>query len=140
MKFNLFRALKHDYGLLSCVIGIVISIGFSIYLIFIKDSGFVLYLSVLSAVLFLLAVYRTFILVSFYNHGELVDGVVQDVWFYKDRGRVTYAYEINGLLYLRGNAIMKTKETRDFVKGKPIQVLVNNDNHKKAIIANLYGK
>lgn len=136
MKMKLLRAIKHDYMLLGCVIFFVFSVvgvgfteattvGISVFLY--VGVGF-----------FVLGLIRYLVLRSYFKNSMTVTGVIEDVWFMKDRGRVTYKYSIDGNTYVKGSAIMKTKETRDFYKGLSVTLIVKEHNPKKAIIQSLY--
>ena len=137
-KISLIRSLKHDYALLVCLLIVVISLGFIGYFFYVEDFVALPFFSILPFVFLVLGFLRFNVLKSYFSSGVYVQGMITDVWFMKDRGRVTYSYEIEGQVYTRGNAIMKTKETKLLVKGKPVDVLVKYDSHNKAIIKHLY--
>jgi hypothetical protein len=83
---------------------------------------------------------RFFFISKYFNDSTIVQGVIKDIWFHKDRGRVTYVYQIDGDTYIKGSAIMKTKETRLLGAGSKVELIVKNANPKKAIIGFLYAK
>lgn len=135
---NLFRSMKHDYALLGCFIFVLVSVGFIGYFFYADDLVALPVFLALAVVFTILAVLRFMALKSYFSNGILTQGVIVDIWFMKDRGRVTYSYEVNGQLFTRGNAIMRTKETKVLVKGKKVDVLVKSNSYKKAIIVHLY--
>jgi hypothetical protein len=81
---------------------------------------------------------RYHVLKLYFNDGVDIKGVIVKIWFYKDRGRVNYTYQIEDKAYIKGLAIMKTKETSVLSEGMSINLLVKKDNHKKAIIKDLF--
>lgn len=137
-KIKLFRALKHDYALLGCAIIVVLSclvIGYALY-VSLVDSVYIF--GPLAIGFALLGLWRYTYLKSLFKNGIEVKGEVSNIWFMKDRGRVTYQYQIGDFIYTKGNAIMKTKETKDLGIGSIVTLLVKKSNHKKAIIRDLY--
>lgn len=138
-KFSFYKSLKHDYALLGCIIFMFVTLGFLLYSLYKEEMLIVMIMGVLSFISFLLAFYRTSVINFIFTNGTIVNGLIADVWFHKDRGRVTYVYEYDGSVYSRGNAIMRTKETKNFYKGESIKVIVLGSNPKRAFIAHLYG-
>lgn len=137
-KISLFRSLKHDYALLGCLLIVVVSLGFIGYFFYIKDFVALPFISLVPIVVLVLGFLRLNVLKSYFSKGIDTKGTIVDVWFMKDRGRVTYSYEIDDQKFTRANAIMKTKETKTLVKGETVDILVKHDAYKKAIIKHLY--
>jgi hypothetical protein len=65
-------------------------------------------------------------------------GQITTISFYKDRGRVEYAYTYQNQNYSGGNAIMKTGKTQQLTSGSQVVLLVNPDEPKRALIRDLY--
>jgi hypothetical protein len=63
---------------------------------------------------------------------------ITEVMFYKDRGRVTFSYLVNGQHYSTGNAIHKNVMTASFQVGQPLAIVVSSTNPEKAYIKALY--
>ncbi|BCR36158.1 hypothetical protein [Mariniplasma anaerobium] len=137
-NFKLLRALKHDYALLGCAIISVISLGFIVYLIYKNDINGLIIFGAVEALAICLMFIRLHNLKTYFDMNLEVTGVITKIWFYKDRGRVTYTYIIDDIQYTKGLAIMKTKETRLFLVGLNVDLLVKKNNHMKAIIKDLY--
>ncbi len=137
-KIKLINALKHDYALLGSTIFSVFLLILIIYSAFINDIKMLIILVSIELVFMCLWAIRFSYLASFFKNSIESKGKIIDIWFYKDRGRVTFVYQIDDMLFKRGMAIMKTKHTKSFQKGQEVDLLVNSNAHKKAIIKVLY--
>lgn len=137
-RVNFFRSLKHDYAMLGCFLFVVVLVGFIGYFFYTDDLTAMPVFVVLASVFLILGIIRFFVLKSYFTNGVLAQGVIVDIWFMKDRGRVTYSYEVDGQVYTKGNAIMKTKETKMLYKGKNVDILVKSKAYDRALIVHLY--
>jgi hypothetical protein len=70
--------------------------------------------------------------------GLEVSGQVTHVGFFRDRGRVEYAYTYLGELYHAGNAVMKTARTRSLAIGEAVVVMMDRNRPGRAYIRDLY--
>jgi hypothetical protein len=75
---------------------------------------------------------------SVFARGRVVTGRIASVSFSRDRGRVEYSYEYSGQRYHGGNAIMKTKRTKALQEGDEVELIVDPENPKRALIRDLY--
>lgn len=75
---------------------------------------------------------------ALFARGVEVPGRVASISFYRDRGRVEYAYTYEGNTYQGGNAIMKTGRTKALQPGDEVVLIVDKDNPKRALIRDLY--
>ena len=137
-KFNIKKALKHDYALVGSLIFVVVLIAISVYSIIKGDIITIIVFSSLAIIFIALGIWRLFVLKSYFKNSISIEGVIVKIWFTKDRGRVTFAYDIEGKTYINGSAIMKTKMTEVFEKGLKVNLLVKSDKHNKSIIEELY--
>jgi hypothetical protein len=85
-----------------------------------------------------LAIWRIRSIQQIFSKSVEVVGEITNISFYKDRGRVEYAYSYMGQDYSGGNAIMKTRKTQQLSTGNQIVLLVNPDEPKRALIRDLY--
>jgi hypothetical protein len=92
-------------------------------------------LALLSVILY---TYRLFKLIALGKSGEEAAGYVQSVSFYRDRGRINYSYQYNGISYSSGIPVMKSRVTKRLSDGMTVTVIVNPENPKKSIIKELY--
>ncbi|QDU93639.1 DUF3592 domain-containing protein [Lignipirellula cremea] len=72
------------------------------------------------------------------SSGPEVQGRIQSIHFFKDRGRVEYDYQFEGESYHAGNAIWKNRETTPFREGDAITLILDPDKPSRAFIAALY--
>lgn len=141
-RVSFYRSLKHDYAMLGAAIFGVFGLIANIYIIVrpVEEYGFINITTYVLLVFLFLMVLRFFFIASYFKDSTVVVGVIKDIWFHKDRGRITYAYQIDGVTYLKGSAIMKTKMTKQLGIGSTVPLIVKKSNPKKALIASLYEK
>lgn len=77
-------------------------------------------------------------ILTLYSMGMEVKAIVNSVSFFRDRGKIAYVYTYQGQKYLSGNSVMKTKRTKLYKVGDKIEVLVDRNNPKRAVIKDLY--
>ena len=82
--------------------------------------------------------WRIRLIASAFEFGWDVEGNILDVSFFRDRGRVTYTYTVQGERYQSSNAIMKNKPTRALQSGQKVTIVAQRDNPKVAFIRELY--
>jgi hypothetical protein len=70
--------------------------------------------------------------------GRRVPGTVTSVWFYKDRGRIEFSYELDGRRLTGGNAVHKTRRTRAIEEGMAVTILLDPHNPKTTLLLDLY--
>jgi len=63
---------------------------------------------------------------------------INNISFFRDRGRVDYVYTFQGQKYVGGNAIHKVKKTQSLQIGEQVIVMVDRNNPKQAYIRDLY--
>ena len=81
---------------------------------------------------------RVFKIRRHFARGEIVEGVITNVVYVKDRGRLEYFYDYAGMRYHSGNAIHQNKKTRGFWRGQPVKLVVNKENPKNAFVKSIY--
>lgn len=59
-----------------------------------------------------LLIWRVHFFKKLFSKGVEVPGLIANIWFHRDRGRVEYTYTYQGKTYHRGNAIMKSGRTK----------------------------
>lgn len=90
----------------------------------------------LAAVVLLL--WRISIFTAVFNDGLDTPATISQVNFFRDRGRISYVYTFQGQKYRSGNAVMKTKLTRNYQVGDEVMVLVDRSKPKRAFVRDLY--
>lgn len=139
---SFIRSLKHDYAMLGAAIFAMFGLIANIYIIVrpVEEYGVFNITSYIFLVFLFLVLLRFYFISRYFTNSTLVQGVIKDIWFHKDRGRITYAYVVGTNGYIKGTAIMKTKETKNLAIGMKVELVVKNSNPKKAMIAFLYQK
>ena len=82
--------------------------------------------------------WRIRLIASTFEFGWDVEGNILDISFFRDRGRVTYTYTVQGERYQSHNAIMRNKSTRALQSGQKVTIVAQRDNPKVAFIRELY--
>lgn len=139
-KLSFFQSIKHDYSLFAVAVLGVILMGFSMY-------GFItseillgqIGLSI-AIVLFVLGILRLIYFKKLFGRQRTAEGIILNAWFFRDRGNISFAYEVDGNIYNKGLALMKTKQTRVLKKGDAVTILFNETKPKQAVILHLYSK
>lgn len=137
-NINLFKSLKHDYMFLSAILFFVLLILFSLYGVVFHQELFLNVFTLISTVFLILGILRYLVLRSYFMDSHIIEGTVVFIWFHKDRGRISYVYSIGDVIYKRGLAVMKTKETRDLQKGSIVNVIYKTKNPIKSLLVDLY--
>lgn len=75
---------------------------------------------------------------SLFSDGVTVPGQVEQVWFYRDRGRVIFTYTYMGEEYHTGSAIHKNQRTLALQPGDPVTIVVDQGNPKRAMVQDLF--
>lgn len=83
-------------------------------------------------------IWRIQVFKTVFSDGFETTAVIKNVFFFRDRGRVDYAYTYQGQNYTSGNAIHKVKQTRALMIGEQVTLVVDRNNPKRAFIRNLY--
>ncbi|MGE5597915.1 MAG: DUF3592 domain-containing protein [Bacteroidota bacterium] len=73
-----------------------------------------------------------------FSRGIETEGLITNLYFHRDRGRVEYTYEYQGRTYKRRNAINRNNRTRKLVMGTKTVVVVDPDKPERAFIKALY--
>jgi hypothetical protein len=81
---------------------------------------------------------RMNIIKNYFMSGVKIKGVITELTYWRDRGRITFKYTIEGQEYHRKIMIHTTKETSNLGKDDEITVLVKPENHSKAIIMDIF--
>ncbi|TEU11420.1 MAG: DUF3592 domain-containing protein [Anaerolineales bacterium] len=103
------------------------------------DAPFFLYLGIITTLIGIpLLVWRIRSFQAMFTRGVEVPGRITNISFYRDRGRVEYAYTYQGQTYQGGNAVRKTGRTKALQPGGEVVLIVDRDNPKRALIRDLY--
>ncbi|MBI5294334.1 MAG: hypothetical protein HY869_02580 [Chloroflexi bacterium] len=141
-KPTLWRIFQTDY--LTAVSGtfILVMWGFYLFFNFVQPGGLaapLFYASIVVTVVgAIIVTWRIRLIRSTFEDGVEVEGAVVSVGFYRDRGHVAYAYEVNGERCQSSNAIMKERFTSQLKPGQKVTLIVSRDNPRNAFIKTMY--
>ena len=149
-KHSLKKQISNDYLTLLSLIGFLITIIFSIMSL---GFGFTLTRrdgimdldnsdSIFTGAIFgILSLFCLLMLIFRINRGKYlvnsgldIEAIISNVFYHRDRGRVEYSYTINEQEFKRGNGIHVKKDSIKYNVGEKINILVDPENNKKAII------
>ena len=138
---SILRVIQIDYWAFIAAVFTVLFWVFYLYDTFIRKNEAANYLYWLIGVTFVcLAVilWRYASILSIYGAGLEAKAVVSGAGFFRDRGYISFIYTYQGQKYQSRVSVMRTKRTARFQVGDEIDVLVDRDNPKRAVIRNLY--
>lgn len=139
-KLSFFQSIKHDYSLFAVTVLGVILMGFSMYGFITSEILLGQIGLAIAIVLFVLGILRLIYLKKLFGRQRTAEGIILNAWFFRDRGNISFAYEVDGNIYNKGLALMKTKQTRVLKKGDAVTILFNETKPKQAVILHLYSK
>ena len=152
MNVSIKKIIKSDYSsLLSVIIPIV---SWVIYLdvahigvlhnLFsrgrtVGDPYVFLLMAICSTLIFVpVLIARIVTIKNHFKNGVEVDGTITSIFFYRDRGRIEYEYELDNKPYNSGNAIHKSKFAKSLKEGQKVRLVVKKDKPNKALIREMY--
>lgn len=140
-KPSLFRVISVDYpSLLSFLFPITFWILTAYYFYYNEDSlqTFLILSAGISIVCIPLLLWRFYTISSVFEDGLEVQGTIVSVGFFRGRGRVDYTYMHQGQKYASGNAINRTKYTKELQGGQQVTILVDRNSPKRAFVKEIY--
>lgn len=94
--------------------------------------------AVISVVALAILMWRIQVFNTVFSDGIETTATINNVSFFRDRGRVDYVYTYQGQKYVSGNAIHKVKQTLALKVGEQVVLMVDRNNPKRAFIRDLY--
>lgn len=73
-----------------------------------------------------------------FSDGIETQGIINNVSFFRDRGRVDYVYSYQGQKHISGIAIHKVKQSLALKVGEQVVLMVDRNNTKRAFIKDLF--
>ena len=138
---SLFRVIGEDYvSLLSALFPLLFWI-YSAYSLFVRDDStqfFVLLSAAVTAVAIPLLLWRYRTIASVFEDGMEAPGTITAINFFRGRGRVSYVYTFQGQKYSSGNAINRTKHSKNLEVGKQVTIFIDPGNPKRAFVKEIY--
>ena len=94
--------------------------------------------AVISVIALAILVWRIQVFSTVFSDGIETIATINNVLFFRDRGRVDYVYTYQGQKYISGNAIHKVKQTLALQVGEQVVLMIDHNNPKRAFIRDLY--
>jgi hypothetical protein len=139
---SLVRILSTDYASSLSVLFVIGTWGAYLFIRFVRNSPDAPSFMVAAAAVTVLAAaalaWRVRLIQSVFEDGWQVQGSLVSVSFFRDRGRVTYVYTVQGQRYQSSNAVMRNRLTRGLAQGRNVTIVAGKDNPKDAFIRELY--
>lgn len=139
--FSNRRAINNDFSITLAILIPVLLWFVYLLSLFITRSGLnvVLVLAVAATLLAPLYFwYRLRALRKVLEEGRTVEGLIRNVYFYSDRGRVHYSYQLDGKNYTSSSALHRTTETLAYRDGQTVLLAVDPANPNRAYLRDLY--
>lgn len=104
-----------------------------------SDAPFFLKLALVSTLICIpLLIWRVRHFQTVFANGEAVNGRIEKVYFFRDRGRIEFTYTYAGRQYRAKNALHKTKAATAFREGDEVVIVASRSNPKRAYIRDLF--
>jgi len=92
----------------------------------------------ISLVALLMLAWRINRVFRLFSHGRRIRGVIQAIRIVRDRGRLEFAYELDGQSVVTWTPIHRSKRVLELRRLQEVEVLVDPARPKDAIVAQLY--
>lgn len=108
-------------------------------LTFAEDGATIMnYCLILTILGILIVIYRIRAITLYFSSGIECVGTVQNVYFFKGRGKITCTYKIDNTPYTEKTRVNKTKETKALSPGQSVTLLGMKNQPIKFIIKDLF--
>ncbi len=81
---------------------------------------------------------RVISIFSLCNAGLEAKATITEIGFFRDRGYIKFLYTFQGQKYVGSQSVMKNKITTQYRNGQEVNIVVDRENAKKAIITDLF--
>ena len=135
-QLSIIRAFSNDYVLFNCLVFSAISV-----IVVIVTAGNPLLIGVLAILSFVALVitsFRFIRILTIINENQIVDGVVSGIDLNTKRGTIYIDYVYREMKFRSCQYVIRTKSSARFKLGDKIRILVDWNDPRKAIIAELY--
>ena len=85
-----------------------------------------------------LLAYRIHMFMSAFESGQLYRGRITDIEFFRNRGRVSFTYEVDGKEISVVAPVMKNARSKALLVGQEVDVVVHPVNPGRAFVLDLY--
>ncbi len=136
LKLSIFRSVTTDYIIFCSLVFPFISL--IVIIVTVGNPLLIGLLTILSAATLVIAGIRFVRILAIINENQMVDAIVTYVYFYRGRGTISFCFTYNGESYHTSLYVIRTKPSTVYKPGDKIQVLVDWNDPRKALIADLY--
>lgn len=96
------------------------------------------YCLILTILGILIVIYRIRAITLYFSSGIECVGTVQNIYFFKGRGKITCIYKIDNTPYTEKTRVNKTKETKALSPGQSVTLLGMKNQPNKFVIKDLF--
>ena len=138
---SLITIIRTDYYAFLTFLFLVIIWGFFImFQIFnfgYPDSALVVLLGV-SALAIAIGIWRIQTILALFSVGIKLSATVTEIWFFRGRGRIDYAFTYRSHDFLAGNDVVPTQSAKNLRVGDRLTVIVDPDNPTRSIVMDIF--
>ncbi|MBI9048182.1 MAG: hypothetical protein JEZ00_02085 [Anaerolineaceae bacterium] len=104
-----------------------------------STSGNLLYLTIgCTGVGFMLILWRIWLFRDVFENGQIVEGQIAKIFFYRSRGTVKFTYIFHDQQYTKSCVIQKFARNFSYQIGDRISVVLDPQNPKRAFVVEFY--
>lgn len=100
--------------------------------------SFKVWIAGITIIAFCVFVWRIRQFILWFDDGIEVSGKINNIFFFRDRGRVDFEYTYQGEKFTSRSILHKVKQTTSLRVGDQVTVMIDRNNPKRAIIRDLY--
>lgn len=138
---SIIRIIQTDYySFLSVIFLLILWSVFAITQILKLESpaGAIYVALALSLFAIVVIIWRYQTIQSLFSTGVETIATITEVWFYRGRGRINYAYTYRGREILTGDDVVPTNKSKSLRTADRIKVLIDPENPDRTIICDIY--
>lgn len=141
MKINNAKALRNDglLGTASTAFAVIAGLFvLQVTGVFPAEAIYNWIIALLMMLMAILMVWRMVWILSLFRHGTMIEGIVDKIAIYRNRGIVTFFF-IKGETFVKTKQpIMRNKTTLALTPGQKVRILYDDKKLKRALILELY--
>lgn len=140
---SLIKILTVDYLAFMAVIMPVVFWGVYLFMLFTdranpSDLVLPVIFGAVTLVALIVLAWRITLINGIFRDGFEVPATIVGIFFYRDRGRITFTYTYQGQQLKGGNAVHKVRSTQMLAKGDEVTVLLDRSHPRRAFIRDLF--
>jgi hypothetical protein len=95
-------------------------------------------LGLVTAYCWIVLAWRMWMIHSIFAEGILVNGVIANIWFFRQRGRCKLQYNYMGTAYETLNTLIYNERTRRLTAGARVTLVIDPQDPKRVFLRDLY--